>query len=250
VTTADSLGPERVEPLLTGGFGRPYLYEESCESTQRLLAGNLPEGALAICDVQTKGRGRLGRGWETPPGTALLCSILLAPQGGRNRAELSLVGGLAAAEAIEAATNLATQIKWPNDVMLNRRKVAGILADAVDGRVVLGIGINVNQTREQLPARTKVPPASLYTTDGVRRDRAPLLADLVDALERLYGLWQGDGLDALYDGLGARDFLRGRKVFLEGQAGVGIGIDRSGRLELDIAGSRRVIESGEVAYER
>jgi BirA family biotin operon repressor/biotin-[acetyl-CoA-carboxylase] ligase len=246
----DSLAPERVEPLLTGRFGKPYHYEDRCESSQRLFAAGISEGAVAVCDVQTKGRGRLGRGWETPPGTALLCSILLAPPTERSRAELSLVGGLAAAEAVERATNLAAQIKWPNDVMLNRRKVAGILAEAADGQVVLGVGINVNQTREQLPPETKVPPASLYTTDGVRRERAPVLADLVRAVEHLYGLWLQGGLDALYDGLGARDFLRGRKVFLDGEAGLGIGIDRRGRLELDIGGSRRVIESGEIAFER
>jgi BirA family transcriptional regulator, biotin operon repressor / biotin---[acetyl-CoA-carboxylase] ligase len=250
VTTADSLAPDRVEPLLEGQFGRPYFYVESCKSSQRLLTADMPEGAVAICDVQTEGRGRLGRGWDAPPGTAVLCSVLLAPPPNRNTAELSLLGGLAAAETIEAATNLAAQIKWPNDVMLNRRKVAGVLAEVVDGHVVLGLGINVNQRREQLPADAKVACASLYTTDSVQRERAPLVADLVAAVERLYGRWKEGGLDALYDGLGARDFLRGRKVFLNGEAGVGIGIDRRGRLELEIAGGRRFLESGEILFER
>jgi BirA family biotin operon repressor/biotin-[acetyl-CoA-carboxylase] ligase len=245
----DSLAPEAVEPLLSGRFGRPYLFEESCESTQRLLEPGLPEGAVAVCDVQTSGRGRLGRGWEAPPGTAVLCSTLLRPPAGRKPAELSLVGGLAAAEAVERATDLAAQIKWPNDVMVNRRKVAGLLAEAAEGTVVLGIGLNVNQAREELPAETAIAPASLRTVDGVVRDRARVLADLLAALERNYDLWRDGGLDALYDGLGARDFLRGRRVVVDGREGYGVAIDRSGRLEVKLDGERRLIESGEVLFE-
>jgi BirA family biotin operon repressor/biotin-[acetyl-CoA-carboxylase] ligase len=247
---SDSLAPDAVEPLLSGRFGRPYLYEPSCESTQRLLGGDLPEGALAVCDEQAGGRGRLGRGWEAPAGTAVLCSTLLRPPPARKRAELSLVGGLAAAEAVERATGLAAQVKWPNDVMLNRRKVAGVLAEAADETVILGIGVNVNQTRKELPEAPATPAASLLTADGVRRDRAPVLADLVAALERHYDAWCEGGLDALYDGLGARDFLRGRKVVVGGEAGYGVAIDRSGRLEVEIGGERRLIESGEVLFER
>jgi BirA family transcriptional regulator, biotin operon repressor / biotin---[acetyl-CoA-carboxylase] ligase len=250
VNAADSLAPERVEPLLTGRFGRPYLYEDTCESTQRLLAPDLPEGAVAVCDVQTGGRGRHERTWEAPRGTSLLCSLLLRPGRDRNVPELSLVGGLAAAETVERATGLAAQIKWPNDVMLNRRKVAGVLAEATGDAVVLGIGLNVNQRSEQLPPDARVQPGSLYTIDGVQRERAGVLADLVAALERAYGLWLEGGLDALYEGLGARDFLRGRKVFLDGEAGIGVGIDRSGRFEADFGGVRRVLESGELLFER
>ena len=248
--STDSLAPEFVDPLLTGRFGRPYVYEESCESSQRLLGADFGEGAVAVCDVQTKGRGRLGHGWETPSGTAILCSILLEPPAKRAIAELSLVAGLAVAEAVESALGLAVQLKWPNDVMVNRRKIAGVIAEAANGRAVVGMGVNVNQTREQLPADAQTPPGSLYTTDGVRRQRAPLLARLLRQLERDYDVWREGGLDALYEGLGARDFLRGRRVFVDGQAGTGIGIDRSGRLEVEIDGRRRFVESGEVRFER
>jgi BirA family biotin operon repressor/biotin-[acetyl-CoA-carboxylase] ligase len=247
---ADSLAPDVVRPLLTGRFGRTYRYEERCESSQRLLELVLEEGAAAVCDHQTAGRGRLGRSWEAPPGTALLVSVLLRPPPERRVAELALVGGLAVAETVERATGLAAQIKWPNDVMLNRRKVAGVLAEAADGVVVLGIGLNVNQGREELPAEASTAPGSLYTVDGVRRERAPLLAALLGGLERGYDLWREGGLEALYPGLGARDFLRGRKVFVDGRAGYGIAIDRSGRLEVELDGERRVLESGEVLFER
>lgn len=250
VPTPDSLVPEVVKPLLQGRFGRSYRYEEACESTQQLVHRNLEEGAVAACDIQTKGRGRLGRGWEAPPGTAILCSVLLRPPAERAQEELSLVAGLAAAAAVERALGLAVQVKWPNDVMVNRSKVGGVLAEAAEGTVVLGIGINVNQTREELPADARVAPGSLYTSDGVRRERAPLLADLLRSLETDYDHWVEGGLDALYDTLGARDFLRGRRVYVDGQAGVGIGIDRRGRLEVEVEGERRAIESGEVLFER
>lgn len=250
MTTPDSLAPEVVEPLLAGRFGRPYLYREACESSQQLLTSELREGAVAICDVQTKGRGRLGREWEAPPGTALLCSVLLQPPGDRRVAELSLVAAIAVAEAVEHALGLAVQIKWPNDVMVNRRKVAGILAEATAEAAVVGIGLNVNQTRNQVPADARVTPTSLYLTDGVRRPRAPILADLLSELEGAYDGWRKGGLDALYHTLGARDFLRGRRVFLDGEAGIGAGIERDGRLAVDVEGTRRLVESGEVSFER
>ncbi len=249
-TVADSLAPEAVEPLLEGGFGTPYLYAERCESTQALLGRDLEEGAVAVCDEQAQGRGRLGRRWVAPAGTAILCSLLLRPPPERRTPELSLVGGIATALTVERALGLASQIKWPNDVMVNRRKVAGMLAEAADGVVALGIGLNVNQRREELPMDAGVPPASLLTIDAVRRMRAPLLADLVFELERAYKLWAAGGLAALYEELGPRDFLRNRKVYVDGEAGYAVAIDREGRLEVRVGGEHRLVESGEVRYER
>jgi len=246
----DSLAPERVEPLFRGGFGLPYRYEASCESTQHLFDRDAPEGAVAACDEQTAGRGRLGRAWETPAGKALLVSILLRPPPDRRVAELSLVGGIAAALTVESALDLSAQIKWPNDVMVNRHKVAGVLAEASEGTVVLGIGMNVNQTRDELPHDGRIPVGSLLTTDAVERERAPLLAVLVSEIERAYKLWQVGGLSELYEELGSRDFLRGRKITVEGSSGRAIAIDRSGRLEVELDGERRLIESGDVVYER
>jgi BirA family transcriptional regulator, biotin operon repressor / biotin---[acetyl-CoA-carboxylase] ligase len=250
VSNPDSLAPDVVEPLLEGRFGRPYRYEQECESTQQLVDRSLDEGAGVVCDVQTAGRGRQGRPWEAPAGSSILCSVLLKPPVERAPQELSLVAGLAVAETVEQALGLAVQLKWPNDVMVNRRKVAGVLAEASNDTVVLGIGLNVNQTREQLPADTTAAPGSLYTSDGVRRERAPLLVNLLLSLERTYDMWREGGLNALYDTLGARDFLRGRRIFRDGRAGVGIGIDRTGRLEVEIDGERRTVESGEILFER
>jgi BirA family transcriptional regulator, biotin operon repressor / biotin---[acetyl-CoA-carboxylase] ligase len=249
VPEGDSLAPESVEPLLTGGFGRPYVYEMSCETTQELLGEDMPEGAVAACDEQTAGRGRQGRLWTAPPGTAILCSVVLRPPSERVVSGLSLVAGTAVAEALEGATGLAVQVKWPNDIMLNRRKVAGILAEASGGRIVVGIGVNVNQERSQLPEETKVPPASLFTSDGIRRERAPLLVSLLERLEQCYDAWLESGLDGVYGSLGSRDFLRGRRVTVDGSVGVGVKIDRDGRFLFAADDGVRAVESGEILYE-
>ena len=249
----DSLAFAAVGPQLRGRFGKPYRYEDECESTQVLLEPDDPEGAVAVSDHQIAGRGRLGRSWVAPPGTAVLVSVVLRPPPDRNVPQLSILGGLAAAEAVDEALEFwrSAQIKWPNDVMVNRRKVAGVLAEAREGAVVLGIGINVNQTRDQLPAEARQPTASLRTIYGRTHDRAAILADLLERLERLYGAWLEGGLDAVYADLGARDFLRGRHVSVNGTRGVAVKIDRAGRLEIAVAGGEVVtLDSGEVVYER
>lgn len=227
-------------------LGEPRIDVESCESTQGLIDPELPEGALVVADHQTAGRGRLGRSWEAPPGTALLCSLLLKPPPERDTPQLSLVAGVAVADTIERTVGLAAQLKWPNDVMLRRRKVAGCLAEARDGAVVLGIGVNVNQAHGQLPEDA----GSLRTLTGREWDRAELLDSLLDDLDNRYSEWLEGGLDAVYDGLAPRDFLRGRHVSVNGTSGVAVKIDRSGRLEIAVDGDVVRVDSGEVLYAR
>jgi BirA family transcriptional regulator, biotin operon repressor / biotin---[acetyl-CoA-carboxylase] ligase len=231
-------------------IGSPRRHVEETESTQLLVGPGDPEGTIATADHQTDGRGRRGRSWVESPATSVLVSILLRPPPERPAPQLSLVGGLAAAMAVEDALALAAQIKWPNDVMVNRRKVAGVLAEAREGVVVLGIGINVNQTRDQLPSDARVAAASLRTVDGVLRDREEVLASLLVHLERLYSAWREGGLDAVYDDLGARDFLRGRRVSVDGAGGVAQMITRDGRLQISTDSGPLFVESGEVAFER
>ncbi len=186
----DSLSPEVVAPRLCGRFGTPYVYVQSCPSTQRLLEESAPEGAVAVAEEQTEGRGRLGRRWHALPGTSVLCSVLLRPPVEPARLpELSLVAGRACAEAIGAVTGLAATVKFPNDVLVGGRKVAGILAEAREGRVVLGIGINVNASADQLPHGLAVPASSLSLEAGRRVERPEVLVALLEHLERAYDAW-------------------------------------------------------------
>jgi BirA family biotin operon repressor/biotin-[acetyl-CoA-carboxylase] ligase len=114
-----SLRAEDVVPRLRGRFGRDYRYVERTSSTQRLLGADDPEGAVAVADEQTEGRGRLGRTWLAPAGTSLLCSLLLRPEVEPARLpELSVVAGRACAEAIAETTGLAPDLKFPNDILL------------------------------------------------------------------------------------------------------------------------------------
>lgn len=186
----DSLRPARVEPLLKGRFGRPYRYLERCESTQRELPPEAPEGAVVATDEQTAGRGRLGRPWFAAPGTSLLFSVNLRPAVETARLpQLSIVAGVASAEAIRRVTGLEPEIKLPNDLLVGRRKLAGILAEAREERVVLGIGVNVNVALEDLPVGVDVEPTSLLAELGVPVDRARLLAAILLELERRYDTW-------------------------------------------------------------
>src|SRR4051812_22684061 len=155
MAVASSLAPESVVPRLRGRFGHPYLYAEVCPSTQKLLTDAHPEGAVALTEEQTEGRGRLGRTWVSPRGVSLLFSVLLEPPVESARLpELTVVAGKALREAIAEATGLGPEIKLPNDILIGNRKAAGILAEAQGGRVVLGIGVNVNLAEADLPEAT------------------------------------------------------------------------------------------------
>jgi BirA family transcriptional regulator, biotin operon repressor / biotin---[acetyl-CoA-carboxylase] ligase len=183
------LSPEAVLPLLHGRLGKPYRYVESCPSTQRLLADDGPEGATAVTDHQTAGRGRLGRTWEDAAGRAILMSVLLRPPAPMPLwPELSLVAGEAVAAALRAL-GVDASLRHPNDVVVAGRKLVGVLPEASRGRVVLGIGVNVHQTAAELPADTVKPPTSVRIELGREVERAPLLAAILGELERAYDAW-------------------------------------------------------------
>jgi BirA family transcriptional regulator, biotin operon repressor / biotin---[acetyl-CoA-carboxylase] ligase len=182
------LSPDLVVPLLRGRLGRPYRHLEETASTQRELGDDEPEGATVAADHQTAGRGRLGRTWADTPGRALLFSVMLRPPVEMARwPELSIVAG----EAVAAAVGADAQVSHPNDVMVAGRKLAGVLPEATAGRVVLGIGVNVNQRAAELPPDAVKPPTSLYLELGREVERAQLLAEILAELERRYDAWSG-----------------------------------------------------------
>jgi len=192
--------------LQTKWVGQFCRYEPVVGSTNALLkralvnetAVALPAGTLYLTDYQTEGRGRLQRKWEAPPGTSLLFSLLFRPDWPAAQANwLTMMAGLAAVEAVEAAATVKAGLKWPNDLMLRHngqwRKLGGILlegdVDGTDGRlrsVVVGMGLNVNIPPDQLPAAA-ASPSSLLAATGEITDRLRLLVDLLQRLERYYG---------------------------------------------------------------
>jgi BirA family biotin operon repressor/biotin-[acetyl-CoA-carboxylase] ligase len=163
------LTPDVVLPALRGSYGREYHWARETATTQRLLPPDAGHGAVALAEHQTEGRGRLGRTWVD---SALMFSVALYPPPPVARwPELTLV----TADAVKDAIGPEAAIKHPNDVLVDGRKVAGILAEAGE-RVVLGIGINVGGARW--------PGAG-----WVERDRLELLVDVLERLERDYDRW-------------------------------------------------------------
>jgi BirA family transcriptional regulator, biotin operon repressor / biotin---[acetyl-CoA-carboxylase] ligase len=184
------LAPEAVLPLLHGRLGRPYRFVESCPSTQTLLRDDDDEGTTVAADHQTAGRGRLGRTWQDVPGRSLLMSVLLRPPAPLSVwPELSVVAGEAVAAALRAATGLEASVLRPNDVVVDGRKLVGVLPEASPGRVVLGVGVNVNHTVDELPVDAAKPPTSLRIELGRELERAPLLAAILARLEVGYDAW-------------------------------------------------------------
>lgn len=172
-----ALTPELVVPRLRGRFGRPYLYASETPSTQRMHLEDAPHGAVAVADHQTEGRGRLGRIWVDEPGSGLAISVVLRPPPPAARwPEITLVTAEAVAAAIDATSSGAgATIKYPNDVLVAGRKVAGILAEA-GSRVVLGIGVNVGV-------------APWPGAGSVDADRLELLVEILERLEHGYDAW-------------------------------------------------------------
>jgi len=245
------LAPEVVGPLLRGSFGEPYLYAAEITSTQDVLLGSEhPHGAVAVAEHQTSGRGRSGRRWDDAHSTALLFSVLLRPPARAALPQLSLVAGLAVATAIESESGLRAGVKWPNDVLVGGRKVAGTLLEASGTVVVCGIGVNVNQEEGGLPPETRLPATSLRISLGGPFDRGALLAAVLAELERGYAAWLVGGLTELLDDLELRNALRGLPVRVGDRAGTAGVIAPDGRLTLVLdRGDVVLVESGEVELE-
>jgi BirA family biotin operon repressor/biotin-[acetyl-CoA-carboxylase] ligase len=216
---------------------------------------------VLVADHQTAGRGRLDRSWVTPPGSALTFSVLLEP----DRVPvarwpwLPLLVGIAVAEGVRRVTDVGCTLKWPNDVLVGDRKLAGILVERVErpsGAVaVVGVGLNVSQRQDELP----VPTATSLVLEGASTtDRTVVLREVLRALDALFVQWQADSGDAsrgLVDSYVRRCGTLGRavRVDLPGGAsvrGTATGVDTDGRLEVRTADGPRVLGAGDVVHVR
>ena len=218
-------------------LGWPRLHLRLTDSTNRrareLAEAGAPHGTVVTAGEQVAGRGRQGRSWTAPPGRALLCSIILRDP----PRLLPLAAGVAVAELVGAEA----LVKWPNDVLVGGRKVAGIL---VEGRpqerwAVLGIGLNVALRAEDFPPELRERAATLGLLPEAIE---PTLAQLLAHVER----WITVSEQIVLEAVRARDALRGRPVSWAVGTGVGAGIDRDGRLLIDTSDGRVALDAGEV----
>ncbi|KAF0818781.1 Biotin operon repressor [Bacillus sp. ZZV12-4809] len=201
--------PEKVTPdeirlgLQTETLGRQIHHEESVDSTQkiahRLAYEGAQEGTIVIAEEQLSGRGRMDRRWHSPKSTGIWMSVILRPNIPPPKApQLTLITAVAVVQAIEELTDLSPQIKWPNDILMNGKKVTGILtelqadADRIIS-IIIGIGINVNQQLDDYPDELKEVATSLSIEKGEKLSRAELIKILLGKLENLYKLYLEKG---------------------------------------------------------
>jgi len=227
-------------------LGRPLSWQNETRSTNddALVAAKngAPHGAVFGAETQTRGRGRRGSEWISTPGAGLWFSLLLRPDMPAELAPgLALCAGIAVREAVAARVAASVAVKWPNDVLANGRKLAGILVEsqisgAKLGSVIIGIGINVTQTAFAEPLSSIATSLALLSASTL--DREGLLADVLIDLETSLERLTTHGLADIAEALRPHDALLDRRLRVDGVEGVGAGIDAAGRLLLRRADGR------------
>jgi len=182
-------------------IGREILFFEQIDSTNiearaRALQG-APEGMVILAEAQSQGKGRLGRSWISPAGINLYLSVILRPAMALERVPMiTLMAGIASAKALKRVTGLEVKIKWPNDLLIQGKKVAGILTEAEPGNqfIILGIGVNVNWPRAEMPLELQATATSLLAEKGVKFSRALIGQELCAQIEQEYLLFLQEGV--------------------------------------------------------
>jgi len=208
--------------LATRRIGSRLVCLRETESTNavafRLAEEGAPEGTVVTADAQSAGKGRLGRVWISPPGVNLYCSVVLRPPISPVAAcQLTFLSVVAVARAIESCTALAPQIKWPNDILVSGKKVAGLLNEMNAETekvnfVVLGIGVNLNMRLSQLGEGVRHPATSLLEEGGVEVDRVAFAQALLRELDQLYDRFLAEGEGPVRAEWLERSAIRGRQV--------------------------------------
>jgi BirA family biotin operon repressor/biotin-[acetyl-CoA-carboxylase] ligase len=216
------------------------------ERAKELADAGAPHGTVVTADEQTAGRGRQGRSWVAPPGSAILMSAVVREL--ESMPMLPLAAALAVADAAEASAPVRCEIKWPNDVWIERRKLAGILVEGrpAAGWAVVGIGLNVLTPRDAFPPELRETATSLAAASDTRPSVAQTLGTLLDALDARLEAEPADTLSAWRE----RDALRGERISWGEGEGVAAGIDDAGSLLVDTDAGRVTLGAGEVHLQR
>ena len=261
VASPDVLIPEELYPLLkTSVLGRRIIHSETLDSTSTLakeIAPQQQEGTVVIAEEQTGGRGRLGRKWYSPRGGGIWASLILKPRIRPEKAyQLTQVAAVAVVKAIRETTGILAGIKWPNDIIINGKKVCGILtemnaeADAVN-HIILSIGLNVNPGEEGIPHDLGDKMTFLDIECGFSVSRKRLLAVLLDELEKAYLKFLENGFDSVAADCRRFSILLGREVRVEQMdrafQGKAVQITEDGALLVETAEGKVEIISGDVS---
>ena len=213
---------EMQEALDKKKFGQTIYFFKTVESTNK-FATNIAlkggkEGEIIVTNAQSKGKGRLGRIWESPPDKNIYISIILRPDILPNDApKLTLVAAVALAETLHNTLNLPVEIKWPNDILYKGRKLAGILTELsseIDrvNFVILGIGINVNWAKEDFPQDLRKKVTSLLEITGRIQKRVIIVKNLLESLEKWYNLFLSKGFTPIAEKWNKYANIKGRRA--------------------------------------
>jgi BirA family transcriptional regulator, biotin operon repressor / biotin---[acetyl-CoA-carboxylase] ligase len=230
----------------------PLYYFSQVGSTMteasRLARDGAPHGTAVFADEQTAGVGRMGRSWSSEPEVGIYCSIILRLELRQEQLPIvSLLIGVATARSIESSAGVACDLRWPNDVLISERKVAGVLAHLAEGCVIAGIGINVNNTAFDPGLRT--PATSLRLSAGREIQRERVALNLLESLDRFCALLSKEGPNAILRSFtAASSYVWNRRVHVEEEniTGTTAGLDSSGFLLLrgDNGQIRKVTNGG------
>ncbi|HEV8585070.1 MAG TPA: biotin--[acetyl-CoA-carboxylase] ligase [Methylomirabilota bacterium] len=225
------------------------------DSTQAIAFDLAAQGAadrtVVVTDYQAAGRGRRGRAWDAPAGTSLLTSILVRPRGTPERwGGYSLASALAVADALARVAGLGARLKWPNDVLVGGRKIAGILlesrlpAGGGDGVIAVGIGVNLGQ--RAFPAGLAARATSVVLETGRLIERDAALAALLEAFDGWRARLEAEGLEPVRQRWLALADTIGRRVSVDGLTGVAVDLDADGALVLEDGERRHRVVAGEL----
>lgn len=241
---------------MTVELGRPHRHHRRVDSTneraKQLAMAAAPGGLVVTADEQSAGRGRRGNAWFAPAGSCLLYSAVVRPFAADRSPLLPLAVPIAVCEVAEGVSPVRCQVKWPNDVWIDERKVSGVLVEARpdEGWAVVGVGLNVAIAEDELPPELRGAAISLLPTEaegGLPPGGAPGVKQCLEALNETLGRWLDASNDEILSAYRARDALSGRRISWDGGAGVAEEIDEHGHLVVERPDGERVrLGAGEV----